>query len=346
MMKIRRRVSATLARYLYVAGITLPQRRALDTLSIVTFHRVLPDIERVAYPFSGLVVTPDELDEFLKYFTCHFDCGSLAMQHKRYLSGVRINRPLLAITFDDANYDNYLHARAILNRHQVNASFFVPVEAVRRQELLWHDQLGFAVSELIKKGGRSQSHLLQILATTGLVLPGKAGLLEEIVQGAKLLNLENRKYLMAALSAHAGISSEYLFARPMTFLELSDLVKDGHEIGSHSMTHCLMPECEDQTLVYELSESKRVIEDYLGLAITSFCYPNGDSDERTACAVAKAGYSRAVTTNWGSNTLYSNSFQLCRYDMDAEHCRAESGGLDAARIAFRMSGLHPGLNFN
>ena len=109
------------------------------------------------------------------------------------------------------------------------------------------------------------------------------------------------------------------------------------------MTHCLMPECDDRALAYEVGESRRVLQDRLGLPIESFCYPNGNSDARTARAVAEAGYRRAVTTTWGSNGQDADQFQLHRCDMSAKHVQNSHGQFMPALLAFRMSGFYPGL---
>jgi peptidoglycan/xylan/chitin deacetylase (PgdA/CDA1 family) len=331
------------ATLLYLAGLTTPIRRGSGRLSIVTFHRVLPEAERQAYPYPGLVVTPQELDAFLTYFTHNFDCGSLATQHARYLSGEKSLRPLLALTFDDAQHDNYRYARPVLAQHRVKASFFVPVVAVERQELLWHDRLGFAVLALLKQGPGGRDRLLRILATAGLSGNGPRSLVENATEESKRLSLQERLRLVEALAEASGVAQTPEFARLMTFEELAELAADGHEIGSHSMTHRMMPECDDRALTYELSESRRVLQERLGRSIESFCYPNGNSDARTARAVAEAGYRLAVTTTWGHNEREADRFQLRRYDMVAERVRDSNGKLMSALLAFRMSGFYPGL---
>src|SRR5580704_5575726 len=52
---------------------------------------------------------------------------------------------------------------------------------------------------------------------------------------------------------------------------LKTLIKNGHEIGSHSVSH------HEQTMkgnpVSEARESRELIEDWLDTQITSFCYP-------------------------------------------------------------------------
>jgi peptidoglycan/xylan/chitin deacetylase (PgdA/CDA1 family) len=333
----------SIARLLFIAGITTPERRGRGRLSIATFHRVLPEADRQAYPFPGLAVTPEELDAFLSYFKEHFDCGALSTQHERYLSGEITARPLLALTFDDAQHDNYSNARPVLALHQVKASFFVPVEAVDRQELLWHDRLGFAVLELLRQPHNGRERLLRILAAAGLPANGPHNLVSSVVEASKGLNLEARLRLVDMLAEASGKGESPEFARLMTFDELAELAADGHEIGSHSMTHCLMPECDDRALAYEVTESRRVLQDRLGLPIETFCYPNGNSDARTAQAVAQAGYRRAVTTTWGSNGQEADQFQLRRHDMVSKRVQDSGGKFMPALLAFRMSGFYPAL---
>ena len=230
----------------------------------------------------------------------------------------------------------------MLDRHQVKASLFIPVAAIQRQQLLWHDQLGFAILALLKQPGGTQ-RLMMTLDETGLSASGPSNLLSNVVSGSKQLTLEARLRLIETLMRASGNIPAPEFARLMTFEELAELAHDGHEIGSHSMTHCLMPECDDGALAYEVGESRRVLQTRLGQPIESFCYPNGNSDARTALAVANAGYHRAVTTVWGSNGLETDRFQLRRYDMVAQRLLSGRGEFIPALLAFRMSGIYPGL---
>lgn len=331
------------AALLFATGLTRPARRARDRLSIATFHRVLPDAERAAYPYPGLVVTPEELDAFLGYFVRHFDCGTLSRQHDRFLAGESPARPLLAITFDDGQYDNLRHAAPVLDRHGVKASFFIPVVAVETRELLWHDRLGFSARALLADGGKGSAALSAALAATGVNADGALPTIERLVQSAKRLPVQVRLDLVRQLADIAGPGAEPSFARLMDFGEIEALAGAGHEIGSHSMTHCLMPECDDEELRYELAESRRRLEGRLGVGIESFCYPNGNCDARTATAAATAGYRRAITTDWGGNGRDADRYRLRRFDIVARHVLAGNGSVSPTTLAFRMSGLYPGL---
>ena len=341
-MSIKKLLRNNVAQLLSLTGLSAPARCSRGRLSIATFHRVLNEAERQAYPLPGLCVTPEELDALLAYFSEHFDCGTLAAQHGRYMNGEITTRPLLAVTFDDAQHDNYANARPLLAKHKIKASFFVPVEAVEQQQPLWHDRFGFAILALLKQADSGREKLTRIIASAGITASRVDGLAASVIEASKKLPLQTRLDLIERLAVASGTTQIPAFARLMTFSEIAELAQDGHEIGSHSMTHCLMPECDDEALMFELAESRRILQSHLGQRIESFCYPNGNSDSRTAQAVARAGYLRAVTTTWGNNGKNGNGFQLRRYNMDARRVFDSNGKLMPAILAFRMSGFFPG----
>lgn len=67
-------------------------------------------------------------------------------------------------------------------------------------------------------------------------------------------------------------------------------------IGSHSVTHPPdLREFNDADLAYEMTESKRRLEEVLGEPVHYFSYPAGHYDERVAQAAAEAGYLAAFT---------------------------------------------------
>jgi peptidoglycan/xylan/chitin deacetylase (PgdA/CDA1 family) len=91
-----------------------------------------------------------------------------------------------------------------------------------------------------------------------------------------------------------GTSHEHELT-PLTWPELRELAAAGWEIGSHTCSHPLLTEIEEQELDRELRESKVRVEDELGRHCTSLAYPYGGVDVRVADAVREAGYQWAVT---------------------------------------------------
>jgi peptidoglycan/xylan/chitin deacetylase (PgdA/CDA1 family) len=334
--KVLRDAAATLAAR---AGLTAAARRHADRLVIVTFHRVLPEPLRARYPYPGLCVTPEELDWLLEELGRDYSLGTLAEMHGRHGRGERPTKPLLAITFDDGQLDNYEHARPVLAKRGVSATFFVPVEAIDRGAPLWHDRLGFAAMTAAdaSRGVALRSRLLTLGVSFAAGEPPGA-----LAERAKALPPSRRAELVALLEAQAGTEVPE-WAGLMRWDDVRSLARDGHEIGSHSMTHTLLPQCDAAAVRFEVVDSRARIEAELGATIESFCYPNGDFDDRAVAALDAAGYARAVTTRWGTNASGAPRFALDRCDMDAFRLRDASGRLSGALLRLRLSGLHPGL---
>src|SRR5262249_35928809 len=80
----------------------------------------------------------------------------------------------------------------------------------------------------------------------------------------------------------------------LSWENLRELSAAGWEIGAHSMTHPLLTRLDDETLAWELQESKRRCEEMLDLPCRTMAYPTGDFDERVERATGAAGYEAAA----------------------------------------------------
>lgn len=82
-------------------------------------------------------------------------------------------------------------------------------------------------------------------------------------------------------------------------------------IAAHSVTHPpdLRTLPEDK-LQMEVIESKRLLEDKLGISIHYFTYPTGKYDDRVAASVRKAGYLAALTMDDGDEDFAGQSESL------------------------------------
>jgi peptidoglycan/xylan/chitin deacetylase (PgdA/CDA1 family) len=103
--------------------------------------------------------------------------------------------------------------------------------------------------------------------------------------------------------------------RPLKLLSperICEMSRHGIMFGSHTRTHENLTRCTDDQLLNEVVNSKKVIEDMLGLEVKHFCYPYGAVNQRVADTVKLAGYKTACTTKKGSVYLNSNPFMLPR----------------------------------
>lgn len=107
----------------------------------------------------------------------------------------------------------------------------------------------------------------------------------------------------------------------MTWDMIKELIDSGMTIGSHSMNHDNMANMDEKTLKYELTESKKVLEENLDINIYYFCYPGGAYSEETIKATQDAGYRSASTTSHKvihKIKNYEDLFKIPRIHIDDE----------------------------
>ncbi|MEL7367661.1 MAG: polysaccharide deacetylase family protein [Myxococcota bacterium] len=321
---------------LRATGMTKPDRRLYYA---VTFHRVLPTSALDRYPLGPLAVTPEAFGWFVQLFGRHFTAGTLGDTFERYKSGERPERPFLAITFDDGQLDNFEYAKPVLEREGLRASFFVPVEAIEGNEVLWHDRLAFAADAHLNanpNAARADFEKLGVPPATNGVEAVRAA-----VERVKLLSPEERMAWVTRIEKTVGYSTRPEWDGMMSWAQLRTLVENGHEVGSHSMSHQIMTQLDRTGLEYETKASREIIEERLQSPVRSFCYPNGDCNGAVLTAVAAAGYTQAVTTRWGPNANAHHPLTLTRCDVQTQHAKSARGQLSSTRMMWRLSRYFP-----
>lgn len=85
---------------------------------------------------------------------------------------------------------------------------------------------------------------------------------------------------------------------PCTWDQLAAMVDAGLAVGSHSWSHADLPGLAETDLDHELTTSRRRLEERLGTAVDTFCYPRALWDRRTERRVARV-YRAACTGGGG-----------------------------------------------
>lgn len=62
--------------------------------------------------------------------------------------------------------------------------------------------------------------------------------------------------------------------------QVKELLQAGQSIGSHGLTHHKLTKFDDEAVVVELRESRRLLEEMFEVSLDCFAYPYGVSDER------------------------------------------------------------------
>ncbi len=69
-----------------------------------------------------------------------------------------------------------------------------------------------------------------------------------------------------------------------------ELMELGHDVESHTITHRVLTGLNDEELAWELTESKRLLEEVIGQPVNHVAYPGTGQNERVRNATKAAGY--------------------------------------------------------
>lgn len=114
-------------------------------------------------------------------------------------------------------------------------------------------------------------------------------------------------------------------ATALNWDQIREMSKNGADIESHSLSHPFLtrqrhPELDDvayaKWLQKELADSKRILEKHVGQPVDFLAYPFGDYDHYLARIVGKAGYTAALTCDFGKVVPGSDPLRMRRFVID------------------------------
>lgn len=102
----------------------------------------------------------------------------------------------------------------------------------------------------------------------------------------------------------------------MNWEQLREMQQSGITIGSHTRRHQYLPDASPEQWVDEIVNSRRILEEKLGVSINHFSYPVGGFNKNIKQLVKRAGYQSAVSTNRGYDRYNKDVFELNRVTID------------------------------
>jgi peptidoglycan/xylan/chitin deacetylase (PgdA/CDA1 family) len=212
----------------------------------------------------------------------------------------------VALTFDDGLSNHFELAYPVLKRLGLPASFFICPDLIDARRWIWNQEararLGRMAPVARREFGRDE-------------LGFETEAVEPLVQRMKQLALAERERAEASLRARtpdfAPTPQEHERFDPISWEQVRQLDPALITIGSHTLSHPILPTIGDAALAHEVQESRRVLEERLGRPVDLFCYPNGAQDDRVYAHVARS-YRAAITTNYGFARPSSDLHRLMR----------------------------------
>ncbi|MEO5689603.1 MAG: polysaccharide deacetylase family protein [Burkholderiaceae bacterium] len=221
------------------------------------------------------------------------------------------SRSEVALTFDDGLANHFELAYPVLKRLRLPAAFFVCADLIESRRWIWNQEARTRLQAMT-----AQARLEFAQASVGLTTDS----VELLVQRMKNLPLADRQRaeidLQRRTPGFAASAQEHERYDPMTWEQVAQLDPSLITIGSHSLSHPILPSIGDAALEREVKESRRLLEERLGRPVDLFCYPNGSQDDRVYACVSRC-YRAALTTRYGFVRPSSDLHRMMRIPASA-----------------------------
>ena len=217
----------------------------------------------------------------------------------------------VAITFDDGYRSVHDLALPVLREFGLPATVFVTSGYVG-EDNMWNDRIIEAVQGL--PDGPLDLTELGLGEYSLHTLADRKRTLSKLTETSKYLPPKGRTSLVERLEKMVG--DELAYGLMLTPAMVSNLARNGVEIGAHTISHPILTSLDDQSAQLEIVGGKAELEDLIGKRVPLFAYPNGkvgkDFDARHVRMVREAGFDAAFTTAVGAITPRLDRFQLPR----------------------------------
>lgn len=278
-----------------IGGLSLAKLITRNHPKILMYHRIGNE--------AGMIDV-DTLRQHLNIIKTNFNPVTLGQLVSQWKQGV-VKKNCVVITFDDGYFDFFDFALPALVEEKVPATVFLTTGFVDGDIWLWPDKLRYAINNSDMEKLRKKSFYgvkLDSLTDKNKVWSYLANFCLELPNYEKN-NLISSLFNELEVEAPSIIPNS---ERAVNWDQVSEIIASGIEVGSHSVSHPILKNVDDEQLEFELVESRRKIIAKTGYYPNGFCYPNGmssDYDERVKAAVIKAGYEYAVSAFPNANPL-------------------------------------------
>ena len=242
----------------------------------LVYHRVYDDPDRLAW--SDPELRSADVAGFrsqMELVARHFFPLTLDQLPDVLDGSLDCPRPPVLVTFDDGYRDNYEVVLPILLETGVPANFFVSTGYIGTERLFWFDYL-YMICRFLSPGRHELPGL-----------PGRHVLGDELGRHRVALSWIEHCFGLPADEVDAIVEeADSLygavvpdeareFSLAMDWGQVRALGEAGMGIGSHTVSHPLLRNCDDKRRRHELAESREQLERQLGRRVDCFAYPVG-----------------------------------------------------------------------
>lgn len=294
-----------LARGLLWSGISslLSQLPARDSLLVLSYHRIGNPDEDLFDPgvFSA---SADQFDRQISHLKSRASLVTLeeALAFVDGTDKAKSHGCRVLITFDDGYLDNYEIAFPVLRSHGVQGVFFLATGMVGSCQLPWWDKIAYLV-----KTARTRRFTLNYPSSLAVDIEqnGLPKSLEAVLRLYKLPeNSDPARFIQELTEAAKGEELPGTLRRFLNWDEAREMTRAGMAIGSHAHSHQVLSQLEPGRQYEELSASRGILKEQLGVEADVLAYPVGHKasfSEETQRIARAVGYRAAFSHHGGRN---------------------------------------------
>ena len=281
--------------------------------AILMYHSVMADPAQHADSLGGIIHSQSEFRAQMELLACDYHPVSLQEVVHQLNRGGTLSPRSVVVTFDDGYSDNYEVAMPILNQVGIPATFYITVDCVEKRKLPWPSRLRFAFRSTKVPAWTDPRAKSWDLRTAESREQAYLASCDDCCQRAGAAQEELVSRVETQLDSRAPDDLSRLM---MDYEQARGLARNGHIVGSHTMTHPNMAHINERDAEVELAESKHRLESELKMPVPHFSYPcpalAPHWSEKTVSQSRTVGYGSAVTTNGGVIRSGDNPLSLKR----------------------------------
>lgn len=226
-----------------------------------------------------------------------------------------IDEPSVVITFDDGYVGFYQEIYPILKQTKTPVFMFIPTGFIGENSFFWEDELEVALKKTnagsIAINGRKFYLYLRLYRTD---------FQRSVLQYLRFMDAHTRNEIKKDILVQLNVNVTENDMKGYRFLawpHICEMEKTGLVMfGSHTVNHANLTTISREAVKFEVTESKRALENHIGKPVRAFAYPYGGAacfDDKIINEVQKSGFIFAFTTIQGTiKDKRENRFRLKR----------------------------------
>jgi len=223
------------------------------------------------------------------------------------------------VTIDDGFKNSFTTAFPILAQYQIPATIFPLTDWVFERRMCWLHRFYYLIKrvpiELMAEALAAETRVA--LPHVSWQLHEKANM--EQIKDALKYKVANKHEILDRLYTRLGVDTPVDIANEL-YLSADDIhvmSEHGVEVGSHGCSQSPMSALSADEARWEVTKSKRILEDCIGRPVQAFAYPFGLARDlgNIRHLLEESGYQCALTNRPGLANEASDLYLLRRCDM-------------------------------